>query len=182
MFTCVASYNNPDGLGIHAVSAIAELNEPASRSGNVTGFSVYKIINHYIQTNRSGAVIEHGGIVADFVTFQLKTGDIIWGLRQTASAGTPGGSDGFVYVGWKPANDKHVNTTDLRRYSSGYFRRQTLYSPVVIPGVGFGLIDGGINGSYDHCAMVARIVGDNIVHSKSGRRWDETVVLASQQV
>lgn len=182
MFTCVASYNNPDGLGIHAVSAIAELNEPASRSGNVTGFSVYKIINHYIQTNRSGAVIEHGGIVADFVTYQTKTGDIIWGLRQTASAGTPGGSDGFVYVGWKPANDKHVNTSDLKRYSSGYFRRQSLYSPVVIPGVGFGLIDGGLNSSYDHCAMVARIIGDNVDDFKSERRWNDTVVLASQQV
>lgn len=182
MFTCVASYNNPNGLGVHAISVIAELNEPSSRKGEIKGFSVYKIINKYIQTGRSGGVYAHGGIVADFVTYQTKSGDILWALRQTASAQTPGGSDGFVYTGWKPANDKHVNTTDIMRYSSGYFRRQSMYSPIVIPGVGLSLIDGGINASYDHCAMVARVLGDNVSDLQSRNRFNETVVLASQQV
>lgn len=181
LLSVTAVYPNPDG-GYKSILLLAELFEPSSRSGNITNFKVYRTLRRLDQTGRAGHVAVSGGIVADFVTYETRAGDILWAFRHTASAPVPGGSDGFMWYGYVSNATKHVAHDEVKYYSSGYFRRQSLYSPMVIPGVGLAMMDGGISTSYDMCAMPYRVIGDSVADFKSNSKWSTVIIMAAQQV
>ncbi|QMP24012.1 putative membrane protein [Proteus phage 10] len=168
--------------GYDAFTFISEVDYTGPRSGNISGYKHSRVIKSVYETNRRGSVNYHDAVSADLVTFETKSGDILFGVRGTYSAATYGGSNGYVFCGVVPKNTNKIDISSILVKEGGYFRRQSLWSPVVVPDVGLCLVDGGINSEFSFCALGCRVLGDNTDDYKSRRRFNEIIILAAQQV
>lgn len=130
-----------DGNGYRAVMSLVELNYNGARSGNITGYSVKRVIVPRLSEQQpQGCMIElscHGGLNI----YKTAQGDYLLGVGCPPNHAAYGGIYGFVWYAAIKAGTGTIEDSTVKCFGHGYYPGADNPAPLVVPGIGLCVVD-----------------------------------------
>lgn len=180
MVTC-GEVLRSDGNGYRVAISLVELNYTGARSGNITGYSVKRVVNTRVEPQQpQGCLIElaaHGGLNI----YKTAAGDYLLGIGSPTSHSSYGGQYGYVWYAAIKAGAGTIEDATVKLFYHGYYPAASNPTPVAVPGFGLCVMDSATQIANATAIMVVDVMAatyDEFVTWTSKRK----LVLTAQQV
>lgn len=177
---CVGEVLRSDANGYRVNMSLVELNYTGARTGNITGFSVKRVINSQISEQQpTGCVIElscHGGLNI----FKTSAGDYLLGIGAPTAHSTYGGNYGYVWYAAVKAGAKTIEDSTVKCFAHGYFPTSTNPTPVAVPGFGLCVNDTTTNVANATAVQVVDVMATTYAEFVSWASKRKLVLIAQQ--
>lgn len=178
---CSGEVLRSDGNGYRVNMSLVELNYTGARTGNITGYTVKRVINSQISEQQpTGCVIEyscHGGLNI----YKTAAGDYLLGIGAPTTHSTYGGNYGYVWYAAVKAGTQTIEDSTVKCFGHGYFPTSDNPTPVVVPGFGLCRMDSATQVANATAVMVVDVMASTYAEFVT---WTSKrkLILTAQQV
>jgi len=141
IMVCNGEVLRDDGTAYRAAFALVELNYTGSRSGNVTGYTIKRIIDRRIEEQQpSGVIMDFAG-QGGLNIYKTAAGDYLLGIGCPPNHQTYGGIYSYVWYAAIRAGTGTIEDSTIKLFGHGYYPTASNPTPLAVPGSGLCVMD-----------------------------------------
>jgi hypothetical protein len=140
-----ASTARDDALGFRSAIILAELNYGGSRSGNITGYSLKRVVNTAMYDKMPGAVYTQYETMGGIQSYKCADGTYLLSIGSPPVVQNYGGQNGVIWYAAVRAGTKTIEDSTVKLYNHGYYPTAQNPSGFVHPNYGLCMMDYATN-------------------------------------
>lgn len=160
LMVMAASTPRDDANGFRALTALCELNYAGARSGNVTGYSLNRVLNSVIYDQQPGDAYCQYETMSGLQSYKCADGTYLLSIGSPPVFRVYGGQYGCTYYGVVRAGAKTIEDSTVKRFDHGYFPMSDNPSGFVHPSYGLCVMDYKTNQANYNAVMVVNVIGN----------------------
>ncbi|QXO09982.1 hypothetical protein pEaSNUABM37_00021 [Erwinia phage pEa_SNUABM_37] len=140
-----ASTARDDAVGFRSCNILAELNYTGARSGNVTGYSLKRVVDSVIYDPMPGGAYLQYETMGGIQSYKCADGTYLMSIGCPPVLGTYGGQQGVIWYAAVRAGAKTLEDATVKRFNHGYYPTSANPSGFVHPSYGLCKMDYATN-------------------------------------
>lgn len=160
LLVMTATTPRDDANGFRALTALCELNYSGARSGNITGYSLNRVINSVLYDQQPGDAYCQYETMGGLQSFKCADGTYLLSIGSPPVFRTYGGQYGCTYYGVVRAGTKTIEDATIKRRDHGYFPTSENPSGFVHPAYGLCVMDYVTNQANYNAVMAVNVIGN----------------------
>lgn len=141
IMVCNGEVLRDDGLAYRSGFALVELNYTGSRSGNVTGYTIKRVVNSRIDPQLPSGVNMELAAQGGLNIYKTAAGDYLLGIGCPPNHSTYGGIFSYVWYAAIRAGTGTIEDSTVKVFYHGYYPTADNPTPLVVPGSGLCVMD-----------------------------------------